>query len=423
LAERERSDILANSASADVVIVGGGVAGSALAFVLARRGIGVIVLERQAEYADRVRGEYMQPWGVVEAQRLEILDLFLQAGGVFTPRQIPYDENIPPEIAEKAIRDHSADIPGVPGPLCVGHPSLCRTLSSAAESAGAHYYRGATQVEATMGSRPTVSFECSGSRSVVGCRLIVGADGRTSAVRSQIGFTLNRAEPTHLISGMLVDGVPDWPRDTYAIGTEGDREFLIFPQSDRRLRLYTCTALDQRDRYAGIAGPGRFLEDFRRLTCVPAAEAVASGIPIGPCATVGAEDTWVDLPIAEGVVLVGDAAGYNDPIIGQGLALSLRDVRIVSELLLAEHDWSPEKLLPYAEERRERMRRVRFGAALTAALFTTFGPDGAARRARVLRRLREPGSRTGAGLVGLSAGPEATPAWAVTDQFREEFLQ
>jgi 2-polyprenyl-6-methoxyphenol hydroxylase-like FAD-dependent oxidoreductase len=105
------------------------------------------------------------------------------------------------------------------------------------------------------------------------------------------------------------------------------------------------------------------------------------------------------------------------------LALSLRDVRIVSEFLLADRDWSPELLLPYAEERRERMRRVRFSAALTAALFTTFGPDGAARRARVFRRLREPGSRTGAGLVGLSAGPEATPAWAVTDQFREEFLQ
>ena len=37
----------------DVVIVGGGIAGSALALVLARRGTDVTVLERQQDYADR----------------------------------------------------------------------------------------------------------------------------------------------------------------------------------------------------------------------------------------------------------------------------------------------------------------------------------------------------------------------------------
>jgi menaquinone-9 beta-reductase len=35
------------------------------------------------------------------------------------------------------------------------------------------------------------------------------------------------------------------------------------------------------------------------------------------------------------VVLVGDAAGHNDPIIGQGLSIALRDVRLVGEAILA----------------------------------------------------------------------------------------
>lgn len=40
-----------------------------------------------------------------------------------------------------------------------------------------------------------------------------------------------------------------------------------------------------------------------------------------------------------GVVLIGDAAGYNDPVLGQGLSIAVRDVRFVAEALLAEPDW------------------------------------------------------------------------------------
>src|SRR2546430_325608 len=52
----------------------------------------------------------------------------------------------------------------------------------------------------------------------------------TSTVRSQVGLALKQAEPTHLMSGLLVDGVPDWPQDAFAIGTEGEIQFFVFPQ-------------------------------------------------------------------------------------------------------------------------------------------------------------------------------------------------
>lgn len=57
-------------AAFDVIVVGGGIAGNALATVLARAGKAVLVLERSSAYQDRVRGEYVQPWGVAEARRL-----------------------------------------------------------------------------------------------------------------------------------------------------------------------------------------------------------------------------------------------------------------------------------------------------------------------------------------------------------------
>jgi 2-polyprenyl-6-methoxyphenol hydroxylase-like FAD-dependent oxidoreductase len=69
--------------SRDVVIVGGGVAGSALAAVLARQGLPVSVLERELVPTDRVRGEYAPPWGVAELKRLELVDCLLAAGGTY----------------------------------------------------------------------------------------------------------------------------------------------------------------------------------------------------------------------------------------------------------------------------------------------------------------------------------------------------
>jgi flavin-dependent dehydrogenase len=51
----------------DVIIVGGGIAGSTLAGVLARSGLGVLVLEKEEQFRDRVRGESTWPYAVADA--------------------------------------------------------------------------------------------------------------------------------------------------------------------------------------------------------------------------------------------------------------------------------------------------------------------------------------------------------------------
>src|SRR5215211_5749224 len=66
----------------DVIVVGGGIAGSALAGVLAGSGLGVLVLEQEARFRDRVRGEGTWPYGVAEAFRLGLGDLLKRAGAV-----------------------------------------------------------------------------------------------------------------------------------------------------------------------------------------------------------------------------------------------------------------------------------------------------------------------------------------------------
>jgi 2-polyprenyl-6-methoxyphenol hydroxylase-like FAD-dependent oxidoreductase len=93
-----------DSGFSDIVVVGGGIAGATIALVLARAGLTVTVLEQQLSYRDRVRGEYLQPWGVAEAQHLGIREILAQAGGFFAHRIIPYDEINTPHAAEAAGR-------------------------------------------------------------------------------------------------------------------------------------------------------------------------------------------------------------------------------------------------------------------------------------------------------------------------------
>src|SRR5262245_44366033 len=119
----------------DVVIVGGGIAGGALATVLARRGISVAVLARDVEPVDRVRGESLVSWGVAELGRLDLLDVLQRSGGVFSQHNIPYDENTPGEQALAHAVRLSDIVPGVPGGFCMSHPTMCRALAAEAEAA------------------------------------------------------------------------------------------------------------------------------------------------------------------------------------------------------------------------------------------------------------------------------------------------
>jgi len=56
----------------DLIVIGGGLAGAALAKTVAERGVRALVLEREQSFRDRVRGEVIVSWGIAEAQRQSI---------------------------------------------------------------------------------------------------------------------------------------------------------------------------------------------------------------------------------------------------------------------------------------------------------------------------------------------------------------
>jgi 2-polyprenyl-6-methoxyphenol hydroxylase-like FAD-dependent oxidoreductase len=406
----------------DVVVVGAGIAGASIAAVLARGGLEVLLLERQRAYRDRVRGEYMAPWGVLEARAVGLETAIRGAHAVDARYSVSYDELVAPSAAEAAKGDASTILPGVRGPMCASHPQACQALADEAVRLGAKLVCGVTEVRVQAGTRPSVTY-LNGTGMQVRPRLIIGADGRTSTVRKQSGIRINKAPASHVIAGLLVEGVSRWPADQFSIGVERDLQFYVFPQGGGgRLRLYTCHANEQAARWAGRAGPQRFLQAFAGLRSIPAALGLGGATAAGPCATFSGEQTWCEEPYAEGVVLLGDAGGYDDPVDGQGLSLAMRDVRQLSELLLATDDWTPAGLRPYGQQRAERLRRMRRVSLTFAALMTTFTADSRARRGRLYAASGAGGDDFRLALGAIHLGPDRLPIEAFSDRLHESLL-
>jgi 2-polyprenyl-6-methoxyphenol hydroxylase-like FAD-dependent oxidoreductase len=391
----------------DVVVVGAGIAGSALACQVALAGIRVLVLERQMAYRDRVRGEVMMPWGVVEAQRLGLEQVLLDAGGGYETRLVDYDDWLSPAEAEAAVRPLAGFMPDVEGVLAVGHPQATEALSCQAASCGAVVVRDVTEVDVTVGQRPSVRYTVDGHSRQVTCRLVVGADGRHSIVRRKLGLALRETTPRTMLAGMLIAGFDGCPGDQMVLGTGSDVFLLAFPRPGGFARLYLGYDVADKDRFAGENRVRTFVEAFR-VRSLSLGDAVAAATPAGPCASYPGNDTWTDQPFGPGAVLIGDAAGWSDPFIGQGLSVAFRDARIVSEVLLAQSDWTSGAFSAYGHERAQRMRRLRVVVHVMTDFRCDFTSHGRDRRAALSgATLNDPLTQ---GLIGAQlVGPDAVP--------------
>ena len=386
----------------DVVVVGGGIGGASLAYGLAQAGKGVTVLEASTKYSDRVRGESMQAWGVAEARRLGVEQVLLDAGAHVSPLWKQYAEG----VGEAGEIPMSLMIPDIPGSLNLRHPDACQALIDVAASAGADVIRGVRDVALSPGS---VSYATDQVHEIQ-TDLVVGADGRNSAIRRQVGIQLEHQQATSYIAGLLLDGLdgPDPMPDGFdMMATEGDRFLLVFHQGHGRARVYICVGLSGQHRFSGRGAIDAFLA-ATPMSCFPWSASFASAVPAGPCATYAGDDTWTAEPYSEGVVLIGDAAGYNDPVIGQGLSIALRDARTVRDLIL-DGAHKPADFAPYGQERLGRMARLRLAADVLAAAVAEDAPNRSARRALYGRAIATMDPEIFPVIVAAFTGPENVP--------------
>jgi 2-polyprenyl-6-methoxyphenol hydroxylase-like FAD-dependent oxidoreductase len=359
----------------DVITVGGGLGGASVAKVLAEKGLRVLVTEREETFKDRIRGEYLFPWGVAEAQKLGLYELLMET----CAHEQPF------LIFGGIHRDCRTTTPQQLPAFTFFHATMQEVVLDAAHRAGAEVCRGVNVKQVRTGLTPAVSLESKGVTRDLTARIVVCADGRSSMGRTWGGFEVNRGKQRMLGAGVMFEGISaaeDTALVTLSPGVQ--RIASIFPQGGGRARGYMIYGSHEVDRLQGMNDAGRFVDECVR-SGIPA-EFYKGAQPQGPLASFDMTETWVEHPYGDGLALLGDAAGSTDPTWGQGLSLTMRDARVLAECLNGTNDFD------VAGHAYAKAHDAYFEAVVTTQdwlfeMFFALGPDADAKRARALPKI------------------------------------
>ena len=383
----------------DLVTVGGGLAASALAKMMAERGARVLIVEREREFRDRVRGEALAPWGIAELAAAGLLDVVqpaiaddLHALRLFVGGMQVSERDFP-----------STTLQGCSW-LALYHPALQRVAISAAERAGAEVRRGARVSEIRPRRPPEVTIEQDGHKADIAARIVVAADGRASTARGLAGFETRRDPPKLLFAGVYMEDLAIEPGYFYQFADPfRGRIAYVFPQRAGRARCYVGWNKDGVDipRLQGEASFPRFRSEAEDIGVPP--DAFAPARMAGPLATFDGADSCVDHPYRDGIALLRDAAATSDPTWGQGMSMALRGAHVLADALAATDDWNAAGHA-YAAEHDRVYGIVHRADGWFQQLFMEVGPEAEERRARALPLLMVDPTRA---IDVPSSGPES----------------
>ncbi len=338
---------MAASTQYDVVVVGGGIAGSCLAGVLARGGLSVLLLERESAFRDRVRGELTWPWGVDEARSAGLEIIQELAGTVPLRSLIRFEGGI---VAESDWEVALEDTPG----LSFLHPRFQEFAFTWAADQGAAAIRPAKAIGFARNGSPSVRVALEGGETEFSARLVVAADGKLSAARRWTGGETVADPEHHRFGGVLLNQRSighgsinyDWNPGVMVIW---------FAAGSEHTRLYVSMQADQL-RATGVDRSFDALIAFaaHRLGM----DALASAPQAGPIGFFPNNCIWSSEIAGNGVVLIGDAAGAPDPSEGHGTSLLFWDVRNLSELLFESTNWD-SAIKEFAQRRQHVYSVVR----------------------------------------------------------------
>jgi 2-polyprenyl-6-methoxyphenol hydroxylase-like FAD-dependent oxidoreductase len=306
----------------DIAIVGGGMAGSTAAAMLARRGIDAVLIDPHAEYPPDFRCEKLDPSQLAVLEKTGVGDALLRAatpsGDLWNARR----GRVVEKRQSQQVDAHYDTMVNAMRGMVGGSVSLvvgkCATLATSTD----------LQL-VTLASGEEIS-----------ARLVVVANGLNSALRRNLGLDRKEISPAHSISigfDTAPRGRPSFPFRTLTYHPEriggGIAYLTLFPIGDvTRANLFVYR--DIRDPWLKAlrdAPVPTLLGALPGLAQITGAFAVTSFVHVRPADLY--QTTGLDQP---GVVVVGDAFATSCPAAGTGLNKVLTDVeRLVNHHLPA----------------------------------------------------------------------------------------
>lgn len=317
----------------DAVVVGSGPAGSIAAFVLARAGGRVALVDKDAFPRQKACGDLIGPIGIAVADELGV-DL----PGVRCPARL---DVVGPRRGTVALPSPAGRTYGEEF-LISPRDRFDDALRAAALDAGALAVTGRVTSVEDRGTSVEIGLD---SGAVLGAGVVIGADGALSAVADLAGLIM----PSEVLWGFAVrayvDGDLDVPKIVFwerspGVGFPGYG--WVFPSSPGCVNVGlgigavmddAARARTSRTHASAVASElPRFAEHLEHLGLIRSARSVGATRRLGGWLKLGMIGT---APARGRVLLVGDAAGLVNPLQGEGIAHAMRSGQLAATAVAA----------------------------------------------------------------------------------------
>jgi len=311
---------------AQVVIVGSGPTGAALALLLVKRGIAVTLVEAAKDSYRVFRGEGLMPSG---------LDAIAQMGLSTMLEGVPHRQIDAWEFVVGDRQLFRVDEPMGSNRPCtlVSQPPLLETLISEAKLHPEFEFISGIPVKDLLYSNDRIAGVKLGDGRDIPAALVIGTDGRNSVVRQRAELELVKQQNSIDVLWFKLAAHPRFVADNvfYSI-LNGGSGFSVFhgAESGKLHLAWVLSADDKTDRkhtdwaetFASLS-PAWMAEHFRNC-----ADTIES--PMRLSVVVGRCPRWH----RPGIILLGDAAHPMSPVRAQGINMAFRDVIVAANHLV-----------------------------------------------------------------------------------------
>jgi flavin-dependent dehydrogenase len=316
----------ANRSHRDVVVVGGRVAGSATAMLLARLGHDVVVVDQASFPSDTVSTHSIARSGVVQLRRWGLLDAVLDSGAPAI-RQVTFNAggaSISRTIKAKA------------GVECLVAPRryvLDTILATAAQRAGAEVRPGVTVTGVQRDGHGrvvgVVGHDRAGAPVELGARWVIGADGLGSRVARSVGAPITQGRSAGgAAQYAYYAGIP-WAGMEFFVA---ERSFAgVFPTHHGQACIWVCNP--SADALTVRRSTGSRAEAFGELlerSAPQLAERLRQARRTSPVQGMLRQPNQLRQAFGPGWALVGDAGYYRDAVTAYGISDAFRDAELLA---------------------------------------------------------------------------------------------
>jgi 2-polyprenyl-6-methoxyphenol hydroxylase-like FAD-dependent oxidoreductase len=308
----------------DAIMIGGRVAGSPTAMLLARKGYRVLLVDRASFPSDTMSTHQIQLPGGAALQRWGLLERVVATG-------LPAAERVRMEMDGMVVEGQFPALEGIGGVYSPRRYLLDKILLDAAEAAGAEI-RVDCRIEELLwenGSVVGVRGQTKGGAAFSErAQIVIGADGRHSLVAKAVDAQKYDEQPT-LTCGYYTYWA-DVPIQGGEIDRVGRRMLGAWPTNDGLTMTYVAWPAAEFDAFRADV-EGSYLAT---IDLVPhLAERVRVGRRAERIVGSGEMVNYYRKPYGPGWALVGDAGYIKDPITGLGISDAFRDAELLADAL------------------------------------------------------------------------------------------